>query len=297
MLYNTALSGLPITETQQSRQPATAQLQSSTAKEAMQQQLFSTTNQIVPTEQMSQQQAATTQTTMEQQKQMNITGPKIIPTSQVRFHTESQVKLEDEKELLTRNEQNLSLPQRATDGQDEQSHGSSNTIDPTTSALAILANSGVQHHHSFSRLLRSSNHSSSATITTSTTSPMISTTNVPSGASVTKQVQPSALFTSGLASFSETPESRYSVPPIANIMSSLKSSGGGGEPYQTNATSTSLSLAATCAGTATSSHHMSSENTVTLASTKSIPPQVLGIQQIAAQIIQEAKKQEGKVTE
>ena len=299
ILHNTALSGLPIAVTQQSQQPATAQLQSSTTKETMQQQLFSTASQIVPritgltAEQMCQQQAATAQTTMEQEKQMHITGPKNFPTSQVPLHTEPRVKLENEKELLTRN---LSLPQVTLDGQGQQSDGSSNTIDPTANALAILADSSVQYHHSFSRLLRSSTYTSTAAITTSTTSPIISTTNVPSG---TKHVQPSVLFTSGLASISGTNESQYTVPPIANIMSSLKSAAATtGKPPRTATSPNSLNLPACIAETTTSSHHISSsENTVTLASRKCIPPQVLGIQQIAAQIIQEAKKQERKVTE
>ena len=222
---------------------------------------------------------------MQQQHQMHITGP--------------QVKSEDGKLLLTGYSQTPELPQGALGGQVQQSHKISN-IDSSTSALAILADSSLQHNHSGSKLSHASTSS-----TNTIAAPIISTVNVSNvtDASGAKHVQSSVLFTSGLASYSGIPVAQYTVPPIANIMSSLKSGGGVGGPPQTAASLTSLNSPAACtAGTTTSFLHVSSENTlpataISEAATNSVPPQVLGIQQIAAQIIQEAKKQERKVTE
>ena len=313
ILQSTALSGLPMPETQQRKQQtilvttqqqgkqllpqqhATAQQQLST--EPLQQQLLSAPVKIVPritelTEQrqhMSQEQVATTQATMQQQ--MHITGP--------------QVKSEDRKLLLPGYAQTPDLSPGSLDGQVQQSHKASNIIDSSTSALAILADSSLQHHHSDSRLSHASSSATAIPTANTTTTPIISTGNVSNvtDASGAKHVQSSILFTSGLASVSGIPTAQYTVPPIANIMSSLKSAGGVGGPPQTAASLTSLNLPAACtAGTSTSFLHVSSENTLPLtaiseASTNIVPPQVLGIQQIAAQIIQEAKKQERKVTE
>ena len=308
ILQSTALSGLPMPETQQHKQqtilvttqqqgkqllpqqPATAQQQLSTTQEPVK---------IVPritelTEQrqhMSQQQVATTQATMQQQQQMHITGP--------------QVKSEDRKLLLPGYAQTPDLSPGSLDGQVQQSHKASNIIDSSTSALAILADSSLQHHHSDSRLSHASSSATAIPTTNTTTAPIISTVNVSNvtDASGAKHVQSSFLFTSSLASFSGNPTAQYTVPPIANIMSSLKSAGGVGGPSQTAASLTSLNSPAACtAGTSTSFRYASSENTLPVtaiseASTNAVPPQVLGIQQIAAQIIQEAKKQERKVTE
>ena len=269
ILQNTTLNGLPMPETQQHKQPV---IMVATQEQG---------------EQLLPQQPATEQRQqMSQQQQMHITGP--------------QVKSVDGKQPLTGYSQTPELPQGALGGEVQQSHKASNIIDSSTSALAILADSSLQHNHSGSKL----SHASTSSANT-TAAPIISTVNVSNvnDASGAKHLQSSVLFTSGLASFSGTPESRYTVPPIANIMSSLKSAGGVGGPPQTAASLTSLNLPAACtAGTTTSFLRVSSENTLPLtaiseASTNTVPPQVLGIQQIAAQIIQEAKKQERKVTE
>ena len=293
---------------QLSQQPTTVQQQLSITQGAVEQQMLFSSAQSMShiteqRQQISQPQTATAQATVQQ---MHIPGPKIIPPCQARLHAEPQVKSEDGKQLLTGYEQNLGLSQGTLDGQEQRSHRASNSIDSSTSALAILADSSLEYNHSASRLLHNSISTSTITRTTTvTTSPTINVPNV-TCASSTKHVQPSVSFPSELASFPEAVSSatRFTVPPISNIMSSLKSAattaGGARGPPQTAVSSTSMILAA--AETTTSFPHASSENMLSAtegssASANSVPPQVLGIQQIAAQIIQEAKKQERKATE
>ena len=170
------------------QQPATAQ-QLSTTQEPLQQQLFSAPAQIVPhmtelteqRQQMSQQQVATTQATVQQQQQMHITSP--------------QVKSEDGK-LLTGYEPTPELAQGAIDGQVQQCHEGSNIIDWSTSALAILADSSLQHNHSASRLSHASSSATAIPTTNTTRAPIISTVNVSnvSDASGAKHVQSSVFI-------------------------------------------------------------------------------------------------------